>query len=310
MLKKISFSLAIFLVATYSLFSNEFSHDYFDGFTYYYNCLQTEENNFLSSEQNLNEKLTLVQKMHDIVLDFLNTADDEKFYEQLKLSKPFIDMMTKINDSIFFQIYQDRFCDRRPFEFNGIASNIYYNAFSKRTVLTEEERTSLYEEEITRHKNVKLLPRQFLNKESLKTLVSGQTYNFVLTLHNEAYISYNQCYRLKNNDAKSILNSPNHTILAGNAPVFSAGVINYYKVGQKQLYIISCSSGHFHPMPDSLVHIKNYLISLGIPEEAIISFSVAYEKIDTQINKIKYAIPANNNGWPSLLNFSIIHKIP
>lgn len=290
-IKRITFFCAIFLVANCSLFSEQYANVHLDSFAYYYNSLQNEDSHFLSSEKSLYEKLLFVHEMHDILLDFLNTADDKNFYDQLKLSQLFIDRMTEVNNQIFSEIYQDRFCDRRPAIFNGMETYVYYNTFSKRRVLTDEERTALYNEEINRHKNVELLPKQFLHKEALKKLVSGQSYNFVITLDNKAYISYNQCYRLKNQAGKSLLNSPNHTMLAGNAPVLSAGVINYYRVGKKKLYVISSSSGHFHPMPDCLAHMKNYLMALGVPEEAIITYPVAYEKIDVQISKIKFASP-------------------
>lgn len=289
--KKIIFLFITFFSIPLNLFSEEFEIDYLDSFTYYFTALQKEEENFLSGSQNLLERLMFVQKIHDIILDFLNTADEKTFYKHLKLSKPYIDLLREIDDAIFFQIYKERFCDRRFIELNGLTTYIYYNIFSQRTILTDEERAHLYEEELSRHKNVKLLPKQSLNKSTLKDLLSGQTYNFVLTLKNEAFISYNQRYRLKNNSEKKIVNSPNHTLLAGNAPVLSAGVLNFYKIGKKKLYIISCSSGHFHPLPDSLVHMKNYLMNHGVPEEAIICLSLSYEKIDTQINQLKYIPP-------------------
>lgn len=261
------------------------SNECLDSFAYYFKSLQKEESQLFAGEQSLYQKLLFVQKTHDILLDFLMTADEEDFYDFLKLSKPYIDAMSRMNDEIFFQIYQDRFCDRRLASLNGIPVFIYYNAFSRKMPLSDEERTFLYEEEVQRHQNVALQPKQKLTKSTLKKLISGQTYNFVLNLENKAYISYNQRYKLKNEASKTILNSPNHTILAGNAPILSAGVINYYQVGKKKLYILSCSSGHFHPLPDSLIHIKNYLMALGIPEEAIICLSLSYEKMEAYVQK-------------------------
>lgn len=281
----------IFLFLTccipFSLFSEEFSDDYFDSFTYFYTALQKEEENYLSSRQEFVDKLSFVQKIHDIVLDFLHTADEKTFNKQLKLAQSFINLMSETNEAVFFQVYKDRFTDRRSIELNGGFTYIYYNIFSQKRSLSDEERTNLYEDELIRHKNVKLLPKEQLNKNALSNLLSGETYNFVITLKNEAFISYNQRYRLKNNSEKKIVNSPNHTLLAGNAPVLCAGVLNYYKIGKKKLYIISCSSGHFHPLPDSLIHMKNYLIKQGVAEEAIICLGLSYEKIEAQINQFK-----------------------
>ena len=291
MLKRIVFSI-VAIVASSSLFSEEFSKEYFDSFSYYFKCLQKEESNFSVSEQTLYEKLIFLQNMHNIVLDFLNTADDENFYDQLRQSKYFTRKLSEINNQIFSEIHQDRYCDRRIITLNGVPTPVYY-AFYKRTSdhaplsLTDDERKKLYEDDLIRHKNVKFLPKQILNKKTLKTLVSGQTYNFIITLENKAYISYDQRYKLKDDASQTILSSPNHTLLAGNEPVLSVGVINYYKVSNKELFVISCSSGHFHPQPDSLIYIKNYLMTLGIPEEAIINFAIAYEKIDAHLNALK-----------------------
>lgn len=288
-LKTIGFSLAVLLAPFNLLLSDVILPDYLANFDYYTSSLQKEEDQFLIGPQSLFDKLILVRSMHDIILDFLNTADEGKFYEQLRNSRPFIDFLTKTNNSIFYEIYPDRYCDRRLFAFNGSITYIYYNIFHKRN-LTEEQRTQFYEEEINRHKNVQLLPKHFLDKKALKMLIPGQSYNFVLNVQNKAYVSYNQRYRLKDNSEKTILNSPNHTILAGNGPVLSAGVIYFYNVGKKRLFILSCSSGHFHTMPDSLNHMKSYLINLGIPEEAIICLGIAYEKIDLQINRMNDSV--------------------
>lgn len=292
MLNKINIFFLIFFIFNFSLFSEELLNDYYDTTTFFSAALQKEENRFLSSAGNLYEKLTFVRKMHDILLDFLYLADDDSYYDQLKFSKPFIDRMKEVTDDIFDQIYQDRICDRRSMELNGVMVYVYYNLFSQSKLLTDKERTEFYEEEIRLHQNVKMLPKRFLNKEALKTLLSGQTYNYVVNLQNEVYISYDQRYRLKNDEKKYILNSPNHTMLAGDAPILSAGVIKFYKVGRKELYFISCSSGHFHPSADSAIHIRNYLIELGIPEEAIITLSATYETIVSETHKIKYTTSA------------------
>jgi hypothetical protein len=285
-LKAIGFTLTVLFASFNLLISDVILPEYLDSFDYFTSSLQKEEDRFLNGPQSLFDKLIVVRSMHDIILDFLNTADDDKFYEQLRNSKPFIDLLTKTNDSIFTEIYPDRYYDRKLFAFNGSITYIYYNIFHRRN-LTEEQRTHFFEEEVNRHKNVQLLPKQFLNKKALKMLVPGQSYNFVLNVQNKAYVSYNQLYRLKDGSGKTILNSPNHTILAGNAPVLSAGVVYFYNVGKKKLFILSCSSGHFHTMPDSLNHMKSYLINLGIPEEAIICLGISYEKIDLQINRTK-----------------------
>ncbi len=285
MIKKIPVLLAFLVLVIFPVFSQELSNHYFDSFTYYNTALQKEEHEYLSSPQNLKDKLNLVQKAYEILLDFLYTAEDKDFYHQLRLSKSYIEYMTKIDESIFSEIHPDRYCDRRPYNFNGISTYIYYNTFSRHSPLSDEERTLLYNEELNRHKHIQLLPIQPLNKNALKKLSSSQTYNFVLTLQNKSYISYDQSYRLRSVDSKSLLISPNHTMLAGHVPLLSVGVFKYYKVGKKELFIISCSSGHFHPMPDCLVHMKNYLMSLGVPEEAIISLPVSMDKIHSQIAK-------------------------
>lgn len=281
----------LFAFLCFTNFSICYGEPYYNSFTYYQDSIEAEENKFLAGEQNFFEQLTLVRKMHDIVLDFLNTAKEENFYEQMKLSKSYLDLMERINTQLFSQVYPIRYCDRRSIELDGKPTEIYYNTYLKKMVLTDEQRTTLYEEELERHKNAELLPKQLLDKETIKNLFAGQTYNFVLTLNKEVFFSYDQHYRFRPKSSKSFRLSPNHTLLAGNAPVITAGAINFYKVGQKELFVISCSSGHFQPMPESLTHMKNYLMALGIPEEAIISFALSNKRIDKQLAKIEYSNP-------------------
>lgn len=271
-----------------------FSEDKTTGFSYCSNSLQQVESHYLHSQKNTNDQLYFVRNVHNILLDFLHTADEEEFYAHLQLLKPSIDMLEEVSNNLFFQIYPNRHYDRKPFTLDGSASYLYYNIFSQKHALTDEERTTAYEEEEDRHKGIRLLPKQLLTQESRRTLISGQPYNFILNKDNEAYVSYEQRYRLKEANGKTVLNSPNHTLLAGNNPVLSAGVLRSYKIGRKELYVISCSSGHFHPTPDSLFHMKKYLARLGVPEEAIIVLNLTYDQIVSEMHKIKYAHSETN----------------
>lgn len=260
----------------------------FDSFDYYISALENEQK-ILESQGSFLSEFIYVQKAHSILLDFLYTAEEENFYKQLRALRPFLEILSNLNDQFFDRVYPDRMCQRIPIEWNGLTTYVYYNTFNKKRPLTEEERTIFYEEELIRHKSVNL-QKILLNREALNTLIPGQTYNFILNLQNVAYIAYEQRYKLRNDpSSKPILNSANHTLLAGNSPVIAAGSIDFYKIGKKELYFLTCTSGHFKPKPDCLDHMKNYLVSLGVPEEAIIKLSVGTKKIDERVNKIIYS---------------------
>lgn len=261
--------------------------------TYFSNSLQIEGNQFSESQKNTFDQLNFVRKSYDILVDFINTADEDEFYEQLRLLKPSIEMMSEVSNTVFFQIHPKRQYERRPFKLDGSDTYLYHNIFSQKHSLTDEERTAFYEEEMERHQGVKLQPKQQLTKDVIKTLAPGQPYNFIINSQKEAYISYEQGYRLKAENGKPLLNTQGHTFLAGNNPVLTAGVFNYHKVGNKELYFVACASGHFHPTPDSLVHMKNYLVKLGVPEEAIVVLSMTYDQIVSQCHKIKYGPQEN-----------------
>lgn len=220
------------------------------------------------------------------LLDFLNTADEGEFHDQLRQLKPSIEWLTNISHDLFFQIYPNKYCDRRAYKIDGSTTHAYYNIFHHSRAQSDSERKAAYEGEVDRHKGIKLMPKRLLTNKLKQTLISGQSYNFIVNLDNQAYIAYEQRYRLEKSKEK-ILNNPNHTLLAGNNPVLAAGILSYYKVDRKELYFITCSSGHFHPKPDSLMHMKKYLMTLGVPEEAIIVFSLKYSQIAARLSKIK-----------------------
>lgn len=271
---------------TSPVFSAEILNNKGSPFNYCYHCLQKEEKRFVSGRKSFYDQLKLVRNIHHILLDFLNTAEDAEFYEQLRKLKPSIELLSNTSQDLFFQIFPDKFCDRRPVKVDGSIIHAYYNIFSQTRRRSDSERKAGYAEEVARHKGIKLLPKRLLTNKVKQTLIPAQSYNFIVNLGNEAYISYEQRYRLKE-EREKILISPNHTLLAGNNPVLAAGVFTYYRVDQKELYFITSSSGHFHPKPDSLKYMKNYLIKLGIPEEAIILFSLKYNQIVEELSKFK-----------------------
>lgn len=271
---------------TTPVFSAEFSNDKGSPFNYCYHCLQKEEKRFVSGRKKFYDQLRLVRNFHNILLDFLNTAEETEFYDMLRKLKPSIELLANTSQDLFFQIFPDKFSDRRPVEVDGSIIHAYYNIFSQPRRRSDRERKAGYAQEVDRHKGIKLLPKRLLTNKVKQSLIPAQSYNFIVNLGNEAYISYEQRYRFKE-EREKILISPNHTLLAGNNPVLAAGVFSYYRVDKKELFFITSSSGHFHPKPDSLMHMKNYLIKLGVPEEAIILFSLKYGQIVEELSKFK-----------------------
>lgn len=248
--------------------------------------IQMEEAFFLSSEQGMYEQLTFIRNTIDILLDYINISDDTLFNHLISNSKQTINTIQKISEDSYNKIFHVKYSDERPFKINGIDTYIYYNNFFKSQKLSEDERTKLYEKEVNQQKDFKVLSKLLLNKGSLKSLIPGQSYNFIINTENECFISYKQRYKLAKDKGK-VIYCPNHTILAGNNPVLAAGEIDYYRVNNRELFIISCTSGHFHPRPSSLIHMKNYLINMGIPEESIVLLALSYKKINSEIIKIK-----------------------
>lgn len=283
-LKKFSYILVLFCIFSIGLFSEETG---LNSYTYCTKCFEKEINQFAALEPNFQDKLVFVRNMHDILIDFVYTADESTFYQQMQLIQPFIEVMLRVNDTIFFDFFQGKYSDRRPVDLKGGKTYIYYNTYAQNRELTEQERKQFYEKDISSHKTVQQERRKQLDKHCLRDLEPGQTYNFIITPQNITYISYDQRYKLRDLEQKKALMCPDHTILAGNHPVLCAGVINMYEIGSKKLFVISSSSGHFRPFPDSLIHLKNCLIKLGVPEESIICFSVPYEKINRHIEVIK-----------------------
>lgn len=291
-MKKICF-LVLFLINFTCLTSAD---DYTNsGFTYCYNSFKQEEKKYLTSKKSFYDQLVYVKTGHDILLDFLYLADEEKFLEQLRSLRSFIAEIETMSNSLYFETHPNRSFVREPFSLEDFTTYAYHNV---KAPLTDEERTAAYEAELSRHQKYGLRPKLLLTQESIQTLVSGQPYNFILNTENEAYISYEQRHRLKTPHDGTVLNSPGHTLLAGAHPVLSAGTFIYYKAGQKELYIIFCSSGHFHPQPSCLLHFKNYLIAQNIPEEAIFVLGTSYDTIISYLYKIKYGSKSTQEVTP------------
>ena len=265
------------------LFSEEGIEQNTTAYSYCVRCLNREEKR-LQSDSFYN-RLKYARKVHNIFLDFLNTADETNFSTEMRKLKPHIKKLEAISERLFFDVYPDKFSERHAVNHEGKETFMYLNIFSRMNYhLTEKERAHAYEEEVDRLKGIQLLPKEKFTKELPQRLVSGQSYNFIVNLMNEAYLSYEQLYRLIDRKGKRLI-GPNHTLLAGNNPVLSAGVLSYYRVNGKTLYFLSCSSGHFHPKPDSLIHMKNCMIKLGIPEDSIILYSLKHDNVISYLYK-------------------------
>ena len=262
------------------LFSDEALEHKGNAYSYCLRCLNKEEKRLGQDKNSFYDQLKYARKVYNVLLDFLNTADEKKFATQMRKLKPYIKKLEDTSNRLFFKVYPDKFCDRHRVNHEGKDTYLYLNIFHRFNYhLTEKERNEAFKEEVEHLKGIQLLPKERLTKNLSQKLVSGQSYCFIVNLMNEAYLSYEQLYRLVEGKGKKILIGPNHTLLAGNNPVLAAGVLSYYKVHGKELYFLSCSSGHFHPKPDSLIHMKNCMIKQGIPEEAIILYSLKYDTI-------------------------------
>jgi|GEM_PF-6834634 len=284
MLPKLFLFVAL-LHFTYSVHAEETHSPGDKRFYYCYKSLEQAYEKFSQSKNNFKTQLSFVCAGYNILVDFLNTANEDKFYEQLRALKPYITEIEEASNELFSTIYRDRDYVRDPFTIGGSQTYVYHNI---KAPLKKEECISAYNKDLNRHNKFNLTPKHSLNIDTMQTLISGQSYNYIVNSQNEVFFSYAQRHRLKVSHEGKILISPGHSILAGCDPVLSAGLLTYYKVGRKKLYIISCSSGHFHPLPSCLIHLKNYLLTQNVPEESIILLSVPYEKILYQLHKMNY----------------------
>lgn len=285
MLQKVFLFVMFLLPFTFYLTAEHIRAPRDGQFKYCYKSLKHVQYTFLESKKNFRAKLSFVCASYHILLDFLNTADEDNFYEQLRSLKSIITLIEETSEELFYTIYSDRDYVREPYTVGDSETYAYYNI---KVPLKKVKCDNAYEKDISRHKKYGLMPKSPLKIETIQMLIPGQTYNYIVNLQNEVFFSYAQRHRLKVRQDGKILISPGHSLLAGCDPVLSAGVLTYYKVGRKELYVISCSSGHFHPLPSCLIHLKNYLLAQNIPEESILLLGTSYEKILYHLHKRKY----------------------
>lgn len=129
----------------------------------------------------------------------------------------------------------------------------------------------LFEEELRSYNNHGHFEKQQLTRETLSSLRSGTSYNFVVTLDGSFFYSELQEHEHTREGNVKVLLSPNHAILANGQPVVAAGELSVIGDASCKIYTIAISSGHYRPGWESKELAEQTLVELGIPQEQIVT---------------------------------------
>ncbi|PJD95291.1 MAG: hypothetical protein CK425_09260 [Parachlamydia sp.] len=233
----------------------------------------------------LSEKLLTCSYFQDTWLGFLHEAENvEDYHRGMQLFENHTNSFHNICRYIttIFNFYTGDYQTPTPqlVEVNFEGENVvgFLNTFKMGRDLSAEEREDYFFQEKACYLRDALVAPFILDATTLKTLQEETIYNFVLlpdgTVHVALEEPGNKAYHVHNQVLiPEAFHYPNHTILAGSPhqAVISAGSFILYRVEEKQLFFISCKSGHFQPNYDSLIHLRTQLAKLGIHPATLIS---------------------------------------
>lgn len=218
--------------------------------------------------------------LKDAILTFMCTdIPAADFYGELRAHKTLIESIAKQSLKVR---PESKYNDQRPFELFGEKTVMFRNTFSHKKIPSAADYAKENQQEWSNYNKYKLCEATELTDSTLALMQPGIDYNYVLNIHYKSFFSPEQQLARVNIDPKygsKPLLTPNHTILSNNYPLLTAGNLQLYRYGDKQVVFITNSSGHFKPTYKSLKHMKNYLVSIGVPEESIICLTVTVDKM-------------------------------
>lgn len=234
-----------------------------------------------------------LSEFQELLHDYLAKADPEEFIAELRELDPLIEAIGHRSN-----LFYHRF---RPYKFNqsydvkdkdGNKLPFFTNTYRSNEPLTEQEKSQFYLHERRSYDQYGEHPKYELNEETLLSIEPNNIYNFVVTSDKTVLFAIETddptIYLTtdKGISIKRIL-SPNHTILAGNQPVLSAGTFTMWQEGEKQLIFVANDSGHFRPDFESLKEFKKRLTQLGVEKERIIcvAIEVDFEKLLASVRR-------------------------
>lgn len=220
--------------------------------------IRVEQN--LQVAETMEERALALLQLQKVLLSFLKIPmGNEEFYTILRKSRPTIDRIMPAAHTLYAYLYDEELTRRITVTLNGKSYTAFQNLHDDR-----------YEEELVnwQSNNLYALPQK-LSSSTIQDLEPGLSYNFIVTLEGRVIISDEQLTSKAMNGQKAIL-GPNHGILAGGKPVLSAGEFILFQKGDRKILFASSSSGHYRPDFSSLELLREALMDLGFPAEAIV----------------------------------------
>ncbi len=226
-------------------------------------------------------KVERLAEFQQLLHDYLENADPEEFIAELRELDPLIEAIGERSNSVYHRIFSHK---TPPMTYtvkdkDGNVFPVFTNLYRSNEVLTPQEQGQLFQYELESYQKYGIHSKFELNAETLQQIEPDQIYKFVVTVdHTVSFaVEYDDptIYRAtdKGISIKRIW-SPNHTILAGNQPVLSAGTFTMWQEGEKQLFFAANDCGHHRADFESLPEFKKYLIELGIDSERIIQLAI------------------------------------
>jgi hypothetical protein len=233
--------------------------------------------------------IAIVEKLsefQELLLTYLAKANPDTFLEELRELDPLIEAIGNRSNLFYHRFRPYKFA--QPYSVKDRDGNVVFftNTYRSNEPLTEQEKSQLYIHELTSYEQYGTQPKHKLTAETFHLIKPGQIYNFVVTSDKQLLFAIEEddpTIFLTTDKGISVkrIRSPNHTILAGNQPVLSAGTFTIREVDGKRLIFAANDSGHFRPDFESLKEFKKQLVKVGVDPERIIcvALEVDFDKL-------------------------------
>ncbi|MBS0621948.1 MAG: hypothetical protein JSR80_03200 [Verrucomicrobia bacterium] len=221
----------------------------------------------------------LLGRFQKEMVRYLAEAKSADFVVELKELEPLIDAIGYRSNLFHYRFRPYRFSHAFTVEDMNGQIICFTNTYLSNEPLDEQKKARLFFLEMNSYEEWGTHPRQLLNRHTFPNLQPGLVYNFVVTSDGLVYSSPDErdpniYFTTEEGISIKRITSPNHTILAGNQPVLSAGTFVIWQVEDRQLIFVSNDSGHFRPDYESLKIFKDTLIRWGIAPQQIICMAV------------------------------------
>ncbi len=237
-----------------------------------------------SKTSNIYNKAIFLDKINQWLFLLMKTdLTDLEFYDLLKQAQPSIHCISPYGHDIAHFLYPGYECKSIEVTFEGKSTKAFCNTLESR-----------YAKEVESYREHGIFSRRLLTAENFNCLKLDVKYCYVVTLTGELlYCELQDFDWIADGNVKRLI-APNHPVLAEGQPILAAGEMVVMGIGNKKIYQVSTTSGHYCPDYISYEHVIKILANFGVKSEQIIPTVFLIQSIPW-----KFIVKASREYTPS-----------